>query len=447
MSNAEPLATARWPSKTAAWCTVGVLLIAYVLAYVDRLIVSLLVEPIKNELSLSDTQIGVIVGLSFALFYSLMGIPIARIADGGNRKRVLVVSAALWSMMTALCGFASGFWSLFFARVGVAVGEAGIAPTSLSIISDNFPAERRSRPISLWVFGGPLASVLAFGGGAALLVEGGAIDQLREVLDTGLSPWRIALIGLGILGIPLVLVLLMIREPIRQTENGMDQGTASVRKTLIFVRQHQSMFIYYFTGVALCFLVLNGILIWMPALLMRQYGMTLSEAGSSIAILSLVAGLLGTIGGGYLNDFVNRRGLSDGSVLATAWCAAFGFIPLALAAFVNHTTTVVIMFGVGITGMAAATTIPQIAIQQVVPNQMRAQIAAGYFFLVNIVGFGLGPVAVGAATDVLFGDEAMIGWSIQIVVLVAMPFALIMLGLARRPFREIGFSYRDAPPH
>lgn len=421
------------------------MLIAYVLAYVDRLIVSLLVEPIKAELLLSDTQIGVIVGLSFALFYSLMGIPIARIADGGNRKRLLVACAAIWSVMTALCGFASGFWSLFMARVGVAVGEAGIAPTSLSMISDNFPAERRSRPISLWVFGGPLASVLAFGGGAALLVEGGAIDQLRNILGSDLSAWRLILIGLGVLGMPLVLVLLTIREPIRRSDYGTDYAAASVRQTLKFVKQHRLVFFYYFGGVALCFLVLNGILIWLPAILMRQYGMTLSEAGTSIAALSLMAGLVGTVGGGYLNDLVIRRGFPDGSVRATLMCAACGSLPLALTVFVDEPIFALILFGTGITGMAGATTIPQIAMQQVAPNRMRAQIAAGYFFLINIVGFGLGPVAVGAATDYVFGNETMISWSIFVVVVAAMPIALTMLALACRPFREFGFSYATAP--
>ncbi|QLC23923.1 MFS transporter [Parasphingopyxis algicola] len=429
-----------WPNKTIAWYTVGILLLAYALAYVDRLVVSLLVEPIKADLALSDTQIGLIVGLSFALFYSVMGLPIARYADGGNRKGVLLISASLWSAMTAICGFAAGFWTLFLARVGVAVGEAGIAPTSLSVISDNFPAEERSRPISIWVFGAALATVLAFGGGGLMLADGGPIDQLKTWLGIEMPSWRVLLILLGSMGIPLVLVLLTLREPLRR-DHGDGPAKASAVQTLAFIREHRWMFAFFFGGTALCLLVLDGIFIWLPAYLIRSYGMSLSEAGTSIAAVSLVAGLAGTVGSGYLNDFLVRRGYNDGPVRATLLLALLGAIALPLAIVVDQTWSTVTLFGVGIAGLAGATTVPQIAMQQVVPNRMRAQIAAGYFFLVNIVGFGLGPFAIGATTDYIFGSEARVGDSMLVVTLVTMPIALLILTLACRPFRRLGFTY------
>ncbi|MEO0419431.1 MAG: MFS transporter [Pseudomonadota bacterium] len=413
---------------------------AYVLAYVDRLVVALLVEPIKADLALSDTQIGLIVGLSFALFYSIMGLPIARYADGGNRKIVLLISASGWSAMTALCGFATGFWTLFLARVGVAVGEAGIAPTSLSVISDNFPVERRSRPISIWVFGAALATVLAFGGGGLLLTAGGPIDSLKNLLGIEMASWRVLLVVLGLCGVPLVLALLTLREPARRDWIG-EPTKASVRHTLRFVKEHQLMFAFFFGGTALCLLVLDGILVWLPALLMRSYEMPLSEAGTSIALVSIVAGLAGTVGSGYLNDVLAKRGHSDGPVRATFIFAVIGAVSFPLAVVVEQAWSTVLCFGVGIAGLAGASTVPQIAMQQIVPNRMRAQVAAGYFFLVNVVGFGLGPLAIGFTTDHVFGSESRVGESMLVVTLITMPVALLLLFLARRPFRRLKFSY------
>ncbi len=434
-----------WPSLASAWTTVVVLTVAYTIAYTDRLIISLLIDPIKADLALSDTQISLIVGAAFAIFYSVFGLPIARYADRGNRRVLLIVSALLWSLMTFLCGLAVGFWTLFIARIGVAIGEASIAPSSLSLIADNFPAEKRSLPISIWVLGAVFASVAAYGGGGVLISDTGPLAGLLDYLGLEYSLWRAVFMLLGILGVPLAFLIAAIKEPARHgVTDSETSGQVTLRELKEYVGTNASTFLTFFVSAGLALLVLDGCFIWLPSALVRIHGMSLSEAGAALAVIALIFGLIGPLGAGYLNQRFYNAGHVDAPVRVMLILVGLGCVGMFVATLA--TDFIVMMFGYGlvISGLAGASTLPQIAIQLVVPNNMRAQISAGFFFLANIVGFGMGPTSVAIFNDYVFRNEAMIVWSMFAVGMIFLPIAIVLLFAGLVPFRKLAGSAIDA---
>jgi predicted MFS family arabinose efflux permease len=422
-----------WPSSRLAWYTVVVLTLAYAIAYTDRLILSLLIEPIKAELDFSDTKMSLIVGASFALFYSTMAIPIARYADFGNRKKLLLICAFLWSVMTALCGLAVGFWTLFLARVGVAVGEACIGPTSLSIISDSFRAQSRARPIGVWFTGAALGSVATFVGGAALLAPAGPAGLLHDWFGESLAPWRIALLALGLLGIPLVLLLLTLNEPERKERVSKQQ--MPVRQVMAFVREHRRMFATLFAGSALIHVAFDGVFLWLTPFLQRTHNLTPIEAGPYIGLISVLAGPAGTIGSSYLYDALQRRGHVDAAMRAMLLLGALALLGISFAPHASSLSLALCGFTIFVAAMAGATTLPQMALQVTLPNDLRAQVTAGYFFTVNVFGFGVGPLATALLTDYLFEAEHMLGYSMTALSFIFIPLALTVIARGLSAFR------------
>ncbi|MGL5839883.1 MAG: MFS transporter [Sphingorhabdus sp.] len=422
-----------WPSSGKAWYTVIVLTIAYMIAYTDRLILSLLIDPVKDELNLTDTQMSIIVGASFALFYSTMAFPIARYADRGNRRNLLIVCAILWSLMTALCGLAVGFWTLFLARVGVAVGEACIGPTSMSLISDNFPVEKRSRPIGVWYAGAALASVATFAGGSTLLMPDGPAWFLHGWLGDTFSPWRIALIALGLLGIPMAIFLFTLSEPSRK-ERRTDEATP-VKEVIGFVNSHRAMFFSLFLGTGFVFLVLDGIFIWLTPFFNRVHGLSPAEAGPYIGMISIVGGLIGTIGSSFLYDAFYKRGHKDAAMRGMIILLIAAAIGISFAPNVASLGMSLFGFAIFIAAMVGASTLPQMALQTVLPDFCRAQVTAFYFFIANLFGFGFGTLITALMTDYVFEAENMVGSSMGVLAMLFIPCALFTLYRGLPAFR------------
>jgi MFS family permease len=370
-----------------AWYVVGLLFVTNVLNQIDRILVRILLEPIKRDLGTSDTEMGLLAGFAFILFYTALGIPMARWADRGVRRSIVALSLGFWSAMTAAIGFTRSFWELAAARLGVGAGEAGSGPASHSLLSDYFPPERRGRALALLGAGG-------YVGGSFGWLAGGWLEQLVG--------WRRAFFWIGVPG---VLLGLLIRATLREPERGrMDRpGTAldelPLRAALRELASTRS-YVYLQLGGALYVFGGYGLAIWIAAFFHRVHGVELGVVSTRIGLIGLVCGLTGSFLGGWACDRLSRRDPrwflwqpALTTAIAFPFTALFLLAPSAGQAFAFYAPHALI--GAMYAGPIYAMT------QAVVKVRVRALAAAVHLFTVNAIGLGLGPLVVGALNDAL----------------------------------------------
>lgn len=385
-----------------AW-VLFILVVVYTFNFVDRVIVGILAEPIKRDLSLTDTQLGLMSGAAFALFYTCLGIPIARLADRTSRTWIMTAALAVWSGFTALCGQALTFTQLLLARVGVGVGEAGGVAPAFSLISDYFPPAQRARALAVFSFGVPIGSGLGmlFGGLVASAVD-----------------WRVAFFSVGLGGLVLAPILrLTVREPARGALDAQGAApalptTPPARDSIVDVcralARTPSFFLLAF-GASSASIVGYGLLFWMPSFFMRSHGLTLAETAWFVGLGTLVFGIAGIWLGGWAGDrFGARRRAAYAIVPGVMLVAMVPF--LAAAVLVPSTVAAFVLFSVPMTLNASWTGPVYSAIQHLVAPRMRATASAIFLFLINLIGIGGGTLFVGALSDALaprFGADAL----------------------------------------
>lgn len=418
-------ADAPYPARPYAWLVVGLLTVAYVLSFVDRQILSLLVGPVRADLGISDTQMSLLMGFSFALFYTVCGIPLGRLADSWSRRWIVTLGVAFWSLATAACGLAQHYWHLFLGRVGVGVGEAALSPAAYSLIADYFPPERRSTAISVYGMGMFIGAGLAYIVGG--LIVGYAARQGEVVLPLvgSTRPWQLVFYVLGLVGLVFAWLLLLIREPLRR---GMvSQAAVPLRDVLSTLARHRRTVLLHNLGFACIALASYSAHAWLPSVWQRVHGWPVRDVGLIYGCVVAVFGALGIVVGGALADRWRARGVSDATLRVGAIAAGCGTVlalPLALmpSGVWLAWLTVPITFFISMPfGVSAS------AIQDLMPNRLRGQVSAIYLFVVNLIGLGLGPTAVALLTDYLFGDDAKVGWSLMIVMAGAQCLATLML--------------------
>ncbi len=376
----------------------GMLVVVYVFNFLDRQIVTILAEPIKLDLGLSDTQIGLMTGLAFAIFYTVLGIPIARLADRANRVTIISVALTIWSGMTAVCGAAQNFAQMLAARIGVGIGEAGCSPPAHSLIADYFPPEKRATALSIYALGIPIGSILG-------LLAGGWIAEFWG--------WRTAFLVVGIPGVLLaVLVKLSIREPIR----GMSDPAAlqnkssqpALRETLSVLLRNRTM-AHLALGGALTSFVGYGLGQWLPAYFIRIHEMGIAETATYIGLVLGVASAIGTLLGGALADRLSKFDLRMYTWLPGAGVLlAFPFYLLAMLQDNPYTAIAILALPSALNSLWLGPAFG--TIQNLAPTQMRAMASAVLLFVLNIIGLGFGPFLVGVLSDLLtgsFGQEAL----------------------------------------
>lgn len=366
----------------------GVLLFVYCINILDRQILAILMEPVRLELGLSDTQLGFLSGIAFALFYATLGIPIARLADRTSRTGVISVSIALWSVMTALSGMAQNFWQILAARIGVAVGEAGGTPPSHSLLADYFGERERATALGIFSLGGPLGMMIG-------LYFGGWLNEWFG--------WRVTFIAVGLPG---VLVALLVwwtvrdRRPLvtlpKAPGTSQEYSVGDVFRYL----WRQRTFRYMSLASACQAFVLYGVAQWYPVFFIRIHEMSTGELGTYMALVFGIGGGLGTFLGGYLADRLgvrDRRWYLWVPMLATAAATPFFF-----GVFFAPTAGMAFLYMILPTLLVSALFGPVFATTQtLVPAEMRATAAAVLLFVINIIGLGLGPQAVGILSDLL----------------------------------------------
>lgn len=374
----------------------GLLVVVYTFNFIDRQILSILLEPIKTELELSDTAMGMLTGFAFAAFYATLGIPIARYADRGNRRNLVALALAVWSAMTAVSGLAMNFWHMLIARIGVGVGEAGCSPPAHSMIADYFPADQRATALGIYSLGIPIG--IMFG-----LFAGGWINEFFG--------WRMAFF---VVGLPGLLLALLVRFTLKEPERGMAEGRVaavdqpSIGETIALLWQKPS-FRHLAFAAALTAFVGYGVVTWVPAFLSRSFGLGTGEIGTYFGLILGIPGGIGIALGGYLAD---RFGAKDTRwYLWTTAVALMLAVPFNAVAYLGTTATITFLamiIPVLLGNFYQATTFSQT--QGLVELRMRAVAAGILLFIINIVGLGLGPQLVGILSDILeptYGSESL----------------------------------------
>lgn len=374
----------------------GILVVVYTFNFIDRQILSILLEPVKADLGLSDTAMGMLTGFAFAMFYATLGIPIARYADRSNRRNLIALALGIWSFFTALSGVAQNFWHLLAARIGVGVGEAGCSPPAHSMIADYYPAEQRATALGIYSLGIPIG--IMFG-----LFAGGWINELFG--------WRMAFFVVGVPGIILALVVrFSLAEPPRgMAEGRADSGTQpGVGETLAYLWQKKS-FRHMSFAAALTAFVGYGFVTWAPAFLIRSFGMGTGEIGTWFGLILGIPGGIGIVMGGWLAD---KFGAKDPKWYL--WTTAIALIlvtPFNIVVYLATDSTMALLgmiIPVLLGNFYQATTFSQT--QGISELRMRAVAAGILLFIINIIGLGFGPQVVGVISDILsarYGTESL----------------------------------------
>lgn len=393
-------ATTTVPSRQSTY-TVAVLAVVYAFNYIDRQLIVILQEAIKQDLGFADWQLGLLSGFAFAIFYTLMGVPIARYADRANRRNIIALAITTWSVMTAVCGAVGNFWQMFLARVGVGVGEAGCSPPAHSMISDLYPPERRATAMSTYNLGVYLGVLVGF-------IAGG---WLNEIVG-----WRWAFV---LVGLPGVLIALLVRftvpEPSRAVVS--DAAAPPIRSVLNLLWQRKS-FRHLALAAGLHAFVGYGAGNWGPSFFIRSHGVGTAELSLWIAPIAAFAGAIGALGGGYIADRLGKR-----DVRWNTWFPAGAIlvsVPFSLAVYTLDgfeaaiiTSIIPVMLGATYLGPMLAMT------HALVGSRMRAVASSVLLLVLNLVGMGLGPWATGLISDLFapeLGDESL-RYALVIVVL------------------------------
>ena len=415
-----PIDSPRAASPRANWA-LGVLLAAYVLSFIDRNVMAILVGPIRKSFDISDFQYGLVHGLAFTLFYTLLGLPIGRLADRGNRRTIIGVGVLFWSAMTCACGLARGFGGLFAARMGVGVGEAALSPPAHSLLSDLFPANALPRAMSVFTLG------ITIGGGMAYMIGGwvlGAVGESELSLPFfgALAPWQLTFILVGLPGFVVGALVWTIVEPARHGRMQVQDQAPSIGAVLRYFRQHARVYGAIIGSVSMLSVLGYGTITWYVEMLIRRFGVTASEVGPTFGWIFVVAGSLGAIAGGVLSERMGRRHRDAG--LRVVVVAALLWLFPGIAGPLMPSSEAALMVAIPILFLMSSYFGPAIAaLQTETPNEMRAVASALLLFSANLFGLGLGPPLVGALTTHVLGGDQTLPLALALLAAVFAPLA------------------------
>ena len=423
-----------YPSSVSAWITVTILMVAYVLSFIDRQILNLLVGPIRRDLAISDTEMSLLMGLSFALFYTICGIPLGRLADTKSRRGLIAFGIIFWSAATAACGLAKQYWQFLFCRIGVGVGEAALSPAAYSLIADSFPPNRRATAMAVYGMGVYLGSGIAFLlGGLVIQFASAQGDVVLPVLGE-VRPWQLIFLILGAAGVLFTLLMLAVKEPARRGAGaGVAVPLADVGR---YIRSNRRTVLCHNFGFAGLSFAGYGSAAWIPTFYIRTYGWDAGQVGIIYGSLVAVFGCIGIVFGGRLADWLAKRGRSDANMRVGLY-AAMGALPLVLMfPLMPNALWATVLLAPTIFCLSMPFGVAPAAIQEIMPNSMRGQASAIYLFVITLFGLGLGPTAVALVTDYVFADDNALRYSLLIVTTLAVFGSVLLLWRGLSPYRE-----------
>jgi predicted MFS family arabinose efflux permease len=419
----QPQTTDRYSSPKYQYYVLFILTIVYTFNFVDRQLLAILAEPIKQDLSLSDTQLGLLTGFSFAIFYVVAGIPIARWADKSNRRNIISVAIGLWSLMTAVSGFAQNYVQLLLARIGVGIGEAGGSPPAHSMISDIFPVEKRATALATYSTGVNIGVMLGF-------LLGGILNEYFG--------WRVAFF---VVGLPGILVALVLRFTVQEPTRGFSDKQVILEDSpplmdVVKLLWSRKSFRHLSFAAALSAMLSYGSTAWVAPYFIRIHHLGTAELGLMLALVAGLAGAVGTFSAGFLSD---RLGRSDKRwYLWIPGICKLSLVPAVLFIYSTDHAYAALWVYI-IPGFLSSTYIgPAIAmLHGLVSSRMRALASAILFFIINLIGLGIGPWLVGAISDATlptYGVESL-RYALLMVVPIAGIWSSIHFFLAARYIR------------
>jgi MFS family permease len=437
----------QYPDLGAATYALVLLFIAYVLSFIDRQILSLLVGPIRDEFGITDFQFSLLQGAAFALLYTFAGLPLGRLADRYSRRLIISGSVLFWSLMTVSCGLTKSYAQLFVARMGVGAGEAGLTPPAYSIILDSFRPRHVGYAMSFYKLG------VHVGGGLALVVGGVLYDYLSSVgnivipLIGEIKPWQATIISVGVPGVLLSLLVLTIREPSRKgiaTGSTGDVNSLQVPLATVarFLWSRRRVYLSLFLGSSMMAMAGYGSAAWYPEFLFRNYGLSKSEAGMYFGTIILTAGSTGVILGAWVANKLRDRGYEDAYV-RTIFLSALAAAPLTICAPLmgDPEMTMLVLFPATLLS-GSYMGVMAVAIVVITPNQLRGQVTAVYIFVTNMLGMAIGTSVLAGLTDFVYQDDSMLHYSIATSNGIFYPVAALCfwycLPAYRRSTAEIG---------
>jgi MFS family permease len=422
----------------AQWYLVGVLSLSGVLASADRVAMSLIITPIKEDLHISDFQSSLLLGFAFSVLFSLATIPAGHLVDLFSRKKVLTWSVAVWSAMAALCGLASNYFQLFLFRMGLGIGEGGSTPAAVSMIRDSFPGTQRGKAFAVYhatpLIGGGAA--LMFGGLILAIAGHGGFAHVPVL--SHFRPWQIVLIIHASLGIPVILLLLTLREPRRRLT---EINPASFREALGFVRSEGGIFAPLWIGNTLLMAAQGGVTGWLPTVLHRAYGLPLPSVGKLLGPMQMVIVPLGGFVVGALMDRFSRGTRGAGQINVSIACVLITFVAVAVQPFITNLGIAAIFYAVQIICFACVPISAALVITQVAPGRLVGKLSAVSNIFVMLIGFAWGPTAVERIAALFTGPRALLDGLVTFW-LICLPLGAIAYGiLSTRLRRREGETY------
>jgi MFS family permease len=418
--------------RGSEWRTIGILLAIYALAYLDRQILTLLVDPIREDLGVSDVEIGFLQGLGFTLFYALCGPFLGWMVDRYRRRQIVFGGILVWSLCTAASGFADTYHELLIARFGVGAGEAALLPAAYSIISDQVERSRLSRAMAVFSLGAIVGGSLSYVIGGALVTvaqqyEGFAFPVLGMLRD-----WQMVFLAIGLIGMPMAFLIFAIPEPGRRTERG--SAAALAQSDDSHFRRHWRFYACHILGFSLfCFLG-AATTAWSATYVLRVHDWSVGGIGALLGMKNLIGGTLGMLGGGILADWLAKRGHRDAHLRMYVFILPV-FAGAGILAFTAGNMWLVFAGLTVISIIAPFIAVAAAGLQLATPPDRRGLVSAVFLLVYNIIGFGFGPAVVALISRWMAQDGGNIGLALALSYAVVTPLAIALLALGMKPMR------------
>lgn len=425
-----------YPATSLAWYVVGVLAITFWVAYLDRMVITLLTPALKADLHLTDTGIGILQGPAFSLCFALAGLPLGRLVDRANRRNIVLAGVIAWSLATLCSGLSVEYWQLFASRMGLGIAEACLAPAAYSMIADYLAPSSRGRATGVMLGGVALGTASSqIIGGLVLKALGGATTVTAPFLGE-IAVWRLVFILFSFPGFLVAVLVMTMKEPPRR-QLAAAPGSAEV---LPYLKSHAALYAPFFTGYALNQLFIFAYLYWGPLVFVRTYGLSMADAGIMSGAMLVISGLVGGVAGGFLSDAFVKRHPIDGRLRLVCVLVPVQIACVALFSFGGSLLAAILAFGVIKILSPLISGASNVVVQDLSPNQLRGQLVAVLALVGNVVGSTLGPMSTAFFTDYVYRDEKMVGASLLSVGMPSLIVSFVLAVVAMKALRRMNAS-------